>query len=84
MFNCDKCGECCRNLDKSPMYNDLHNGDGICKHLIGNECSIYHERPLICRVDEGYEAFFQNEMGYEEYLHLTYECCKILKQKKEE
>lgn len=84
MFEYDKCGECCRNLDKSPIYKELHDGDGICRFLNGNECSIYNERPIICRIDEGYDAFFKNEMTYEAYLRATYECCKILKQKKEE
>lgn len=84
MFKCDKCGACCRNLDKSPIYREMHGGDGICRFLVGNECSIYEERPIICRVDEGYEAFFKNEMSYEDYLKATYESCKILKKKKEE
>lgn len=58
MFKCDECGECCRNLDKSPLYAELHNGDGICKYLKDNRCSIYENRPLLCRVDECYEEFF--------------------------
>lgn len=76
------CGECCRNLDKSPLYQDLHNGDGICKFLENNKCLIYEKRPLICRVDDGYEAFFKEEMSYEEYLQYNYKCCEILKNKK--
>lgn len=84
MFRCDKCGQCCRNLDKSPIYNDLHDGDGVCRYLCGSECSIYNERPLICRIDEGYEVFFKDKVSYEEYLQLNYECCEILKKKKEE
>jgi len=84
MFKCDKCGACCRNLDKSPIYSEMHNGDGICRFLVGNECSIYEERPIICRVDEGYEVFFKDKMSYEDYLKATYESCTILKKCKEE
>lgn len=84
MFSCDKCGECCRNLDKSPVYDDLHNGNGVCRYLQGNMCSIYNERPLVCRIDESYEVFFKDEMSYEDYLQLTYKCCEILKGKREE
>lgn len=84
MFKCDKCGACCRNLDKSPIYEGMYNGDGICCYLSGNDCSIYENRPLICRVDDSYEAFFSNEMIYDDYLELTYQCCKILKNKEEE
>ena len=84
MFKCDKSGQCCRNLDKSPIYDHLHNGAGICRFLNGNLCSIYETRPVICRVDESYDAFFKEQMSYEEYIQLNYECCKILKGEKEE
>lgn len=79
MFKCDKCGECCRNLQQSKIYRGLHNGDGVCKYLKGNECSIYENRPLLCRVDESYNAFFQDKFTYDEYLQLNYKCCEILK-----
>lgn len=84
MFQCDKCGQCCRNLQKSSIYEELHNGDGVCKFLNGNLCSIYETRPLICRVDEGYDAFFKEQMSYREYLQLNYACCEILKREKGE
>lgn len=79
MFECDKCGECCRNLHKSPIYNDLHYGDGICRYLTGELCSIYDNRPLLCRVDECYHIMFKDKLGYEEYLKLNYKYCKELK-----
>lgn len=81
MFRCDMCGECCRNLDKCSIYKEMHDGDGICRFLSGNKCSIYEERPLICRIDDSYEAFFKDEMSYEEYLQQNYICCEILKYK---
>lgn len=59
MFECDKCGECCRNLNKSSLYDELHDGDGICKYLKGNICSIYDKRPILCRVDESYNIFLK-------------------------
>lgn len=79
MFQCDMCGECCRNLNKSPIYNYLHNGDGICKYLRGNLCSIYENRPLLCRIDESYHVFFQDILSYDEYLKLNYKYCAELK-----
>ncbi|MBQ8730432.1 MAG: YkgJ family cysteine cluster protein [Lachnospiraceae bacterium] len=84
MFKCDMCGECCRNLHKSPIYDELHDGNGICFYLDGNICSIYQDRPLICRVDECYELFFKNDLSYDDYLQLNYESCEILKNQKEE
>jgi len=84
MFKCDKCGECCRNLDKSSVYAELHNGDGICKYLYGNLCSIYSTRPILCRVDESYELYFKNIMTRDKYEELNHEVCIIFKKIKEE
>ena len=83
MFVCDACGQCCRNLHRSPIYRALHNGDGVCRFLRGNMCSIYETRPLICRVDESYEAFFKEQMSYEAYIQLNNACCKLLKSEAE-
>lgn len=82
MFKCDQCGECCKNLDKSPIYVELDTGNGICKYLNGNKCSIYDERPLLCRVDESYEHFFKDIMSLEEYYKQNYKVCNTLKNKK--
>ena len=41
MFKCDKCGECCRHLDESELYQEIDRGDGVCKFLTDNLCSIY-------------------------------------------
>jgi len=79
MFECSKCGECCRNLDKSELYTDLNRGDGVCRYLAGNECSIYENLPILCRIDEGYEVFFREKLSIEEYYRLNYEACEKLK-----
>lgn len=79
MFVCDKCGACCRHLDMSPLYNELNRGDGVCKFLRENLCSIYENRPLLCRVDESYDAFFLETMSKDEYNRLNYEACDKLK-----
>lgn len=79
MFECDKCGACCRNLDKSEIYAELDRGDGICMFLLGNLCSIYERRPFICRVDECYEKYFKEIMTIEEYYSKNKEVCNILK-----
>lgn len=79
MFECDKCGECCRNLHKSSIYKELHDGDGVCRHLKGNLCAIYDDRPLFCRIDECYELFFEDTFSYDEYVKLNYKYCEELK-----
>ena len=83
MFKCDKCGKCCRHLDLSPLFNDLNRGDGVCKYLKGNLCSIYDERPLKCRVDDAYYSFFKKDLSIDEYYHLNYEMCNIIKKLEE-
>lgn len=79
MFPCDKCGACCRNLHLSSIYNGLHDGNGVCRYLKGNLCSIYETRPLICRVDECYNLFFKGTMHYEDYIQLNKKQCIMLK-----
>lgn len=83
MFQCDHCGCCCRNLDKSKLYSNLDRGDGVCKYLLENECSIYDERPLLCRVDECYGLFFSQYMSLKEYYQLNKKECKKLKKSEE-
>lgn len=83
MFLCDKCGMCCRNLQLSELYADLNRGDGVCKYLKGNLCSIYECRPLKCRIDDSYEVYFKALMTREEYDRMNQEVCEHLKQEKE-
>lgn len=82
MFKCDKCGECCRHLDESELYQELDRGDGVCKFLTDNLCSIYDKRPLLCRVDESYELFFKSKMTKDEYDGLNTEGCRMIKKMK--
>lgn len=81
MFKCDKCGKCCKNLKDSAIYSELDRGDGTCRYLVGNLCSIYETRPLLCRVDECYEKMFKDVMDKEEYYRINYEACKYIKGK---
>lgn len=78
MFHCSKCGECCRNLDKSDLYRELDRGDGTCIYLKENLCSVYDRRPLLCRVDECYDIYFKSIMAKDEYERKNYEQCKRL------
>ena len=80
MFKCDMCGQCCRPLDRSEIYKEIDRGDGTCRYLTGNKCSIYEKRPVICRVDESYELFFKKLYSKEQYYRLNYEACKKLKE----
>lgn len=79
MFQCNQCGLCCKNLTLSQVYAELDRGDGTCKYLKDNLCSIYNDRPLLCRIDESYEVFFRDSFSREEYYRINYEMCNKLK-----
>ena len=78
MCYCEHCGCCCRNLDKSDIYAPLNRGDGVCKYLKGNDCSIYENRPVLCRIDESYDRFFSEMMSREEFYAINKQACKQL------
>lgn len=81
MFNCNMCGQCCKNLKLSELYSDLDRGDGVCKFLQDNICSIYDERPLKCRIDECYDLFFSESMTLDEYYEENRKVCNELMKK---
>lgn len=56
-FHCDKCGLCCHLLRYVPQLAAFDRGDGVCRFLKGNLCSIYDHRPDICNVERMYPAF---------------------------
>ncbi len=80
MFQCERCGQCCRHLDRSEIYKELNRGDGVCIYLKDNLCSIYETRPLLCRVDESYEYYFKELYSKQEYYELNYKACKKIKE----
>ena len=82
-FECSKCGACCSHLEAfGELYADLDNGHGVCRYYDAKThlCTCYEQRPLKCRVDEGYEHFFKSQLSYEEYLKLLCEGCRYLQQ----
>ncbi len=80
MFQCERCGQCCRHLDRSEIYKELNRGDGVCIYLKNNLCSIYETRPILCRVDESYEYYFKELYSKQEYYELNYKACKKIKE----
>lgn len=77
-FNCLKCGECCRHIDLVPELSDFDRGDGVCKHLSGNLCSIYEHRPDICNVEVMYHKVYSKKYTKQEFLKINEEMCKRL------
>lgn len=80
-FPCDKCGICCRYIDraiKSIGITDFpySNKDGVCEMLVGNKCSVYDVRPIICNVDAWIDKFGINR---DWFYKLNMEACTNLK-----
>lgn len=81
MFECDKCGLCCKNIRMNEAFASLDRGDGICKYLMDNMCSIYEQRPLLCQVDACYDLFYSTQMSRQEFYDKNHEICNELKVK---
>lgn len=77
MFSCRKCGSCCQQVGRSELFKYLDRGDNICQYYLETSrlCSIYNERPLICRVDAFYDAYLSDQMDQNDYYNLNYEAC---------
>ena len=81
LFQCDRCGLCCRNLANSALYAELDRGDGTCIYFDCSSklCTIYERRPMICNVDEMYAQFFHDQMSKKDYYERNYAACRALK-----
>ncbi len=78
IFDCNQCGECCKHLYKIPAMKNFNRGDGICKYLINNKCSIYNKRPNICRGEYLYHLYFEG-MDVEEYYKILHHYCNMIR-----
>lgn len=66
-FQCDpNCGgQCCAKVE--------------CDKLVDGKCSIYDTRPLVCRVDDAYDAgMFPKYETKEDYYEANYQVCRSL------
>jgi len=78
-FLCSKCGACCRAAGKmdGAKYGLPIKKDGSCAHLIGNECSIYKDRPSICKVSNTtHKPFYQSKKSY--FIQATKRCHELI------
>lgn len=71
-FPCTSCGICCTKVE----HLDLPQTDGICDHFDRQArlCTIYEDRPPICRVDDSIAMMFKiQEVGQK----LTADVCNM-------
>lgn len=79
MFNCTKCGLCCRQVGKFPFMKSFAKEDGSCIHLKNNLCDCYENRPEICNVDLMYEKYFSSKMTKDEWYALQEISCRKIR-----
>lgn len=79
-FPCNCCGACCRNVHLAKETRFLDRGDGCCRHYddSSKQCSIYDDRPSICRVDEQYAINYQPFMTWEAFVEVNVQACNKL------
>ena len=74
-FPCKKCGLCCKMLHNIPILSDHDKGNGTCRYLVTNLCSIYENRPLICNIEKAYLSFFKETMTEQEFININIDAC---------
>ncbi|MFV5467750.1 YkgJ family cysteine cluster protein [Acinetobacter towneri] len=79
-FSCYQCGACCRHVNFSNLTKYLDRGDGVCRYhdAQSNLCTIYENRPEICRIDKYYEKHFKSKMLWNDFVELNLIACKQL------
>ena len=77
-FPCNSCGQCCRRVALSIQTAYLDRGDGVCRHFDEptSLCSIYEERPLICRVEDYYKAYLSEQISWTQFVQINVEICQ--------
>lgn len=78
-FKCTQCGLCCQNISKILPEFDL--GNGVCKYYDPEVklCTIYEDRPLVCRVKE-YWLLGNTGLSWKEWCNLNYQVCQKLQE----
>jgi Fe-S-cluster containining protein len=82
-FVCEKCGECCRYIDKVEQLKHIALPNGVCKYLDGDLCTIYETRPDVCNYHKAYQ-YFQDQLTEEQFYNTAVYYCNQLKQQKTE
>lgn len=79
-FPCNQCGLCCQHVHLAEETRFLDRGDGICRHYdtTTRNCSIYAERPDICRVGRQYLLRYAEQYTWNEFVELNLQACEFL------
>lgn len=86
VFPCTQCGLCCQHVHMAAETRFLDRGDGTCRHYDAGHkrCSIYNERPDICRVDLQYAIHYAKQFTWESFVEMNLHVCGVLQAKEEQ
>ncbi|HEJ2439855.1 TPA: YkgJ family cysteine cluster protein [Burkholderia multivorans] len=79
-FPCTQCGACCRHIHLAEETRFLDRGDGACRHYddVGKLCTIYEQRPAVCRVEQHYDQHFVHLCSWDKFVELNLTVCSKL------
>jgi Fe-S-cluster containining protein len=77
-FPCVRCGLCCRILATVPKLSCLDDGNGVCRYLKNDLCSIYKKRPLVCNSEKVYVTFYKDHMSERTFVRKVLAVCHDL------
>ena len=83
MFPCSACGLCCQHIGTVEELKAYDRGNGVCKYydVSSRQCSIYEERPLICRIDEMYSIQYSKTFTKEDFYRENAKVCNFLQER---
>jgi Fe-S-cluster containining protein len=58
-----------------PALAEFDSGNGICRYLENNLCSIYERRPDICNIAKMYDKHFRQVISEDEFIRRNMEVC---------
>ena len=90
-FPCTQCGLCCKNVRNALTWDmpdwlkpavdafpkDWVLDDGSCAKMVGNQCSVYEDRPLLCNLDKAHDEL-DMPMNKDEWFDLNVRGCHSL------
>jgi Fe-S-cluster containining protein len=63
-----------------PQLAEYDGGNGVCRYLRRNLCSVYDSRPLVCNAAAMYDKFFKDTMTEAEFIAANMEACRKIKE----
>ncbi|MCG3746033.1 YkgJ family cysteine cluster protein [Vibrio cincinnatiensis] len=79
-FPCSSCGLCCRRVNQSMETAFLDRSDGVCRYFDEQThlCTVYEQRPLVCRVEDYYKENLASSITWDAFIDLNVEICNEL------